>query len=104
MPAKNGSAEYSATQTIDDLKSLVRDAEEALSSAGDSADEKITELRERMRSALDQTHNIYGRVRESARKQIDQADHYVREHPYQAVGIAAAVGALAGVLVARRFS
>ena len=41
-------------------------------------------------------------VRGQARQAMSEADDYVRESPWVAVGIAAAVGAVVGILVARR--
>ena len=37
-----------------------------------------------------------------ARDAVDQADSYVRDKPWQGVGIGAAVGIVLGVLLARR--
>ena len=41
---------------------------------------------------------VLTRAKEAAR----DADGYVREHPWQAVGIAAGVGLLLGILISRR--
>lgn len=87
----------SETHNTSDLKVLLHDAERALSNTADAAGEKFTELRERMRAALDA-----GRAEASRR--VKQADEMVHDHPYYAVGIAAGVGALIGILVSRRFS
>ena len=79
------------------LKVLLHDAERALSNTAGAAGEKFDELRERMRSALEAG-------RDEAKRRAKQADELVHEHPYYAVGIAAGVGALIGILVSRRFS
>lgn len=92
----------SSQQTIDDLKALIQDAEEALANAGDVAEDKIAELRERLRGALDKGGNAYRRARECAREKIDEADQYVRSHPYQSIGTAIAIGAILGLLIGRR--
>lgn len=88
--------------TVEELRTLVRDAESVLASAGDAADSRISELRERMRLALEDARLRFEDAREAAREQVDRADEYVRSHPYHAIGIAAAIGALAGVLLTRR--
>jgi ElaB/YqjD/DUF883 family membrane-anchored ribosome-binding protein len=41
-------------------------------------------------------------MRQRARLAADSADDFVREKPWQAVGIAALVGAVVGILAARR--
>jgi ElaB/YqjD/DUF883 family membrane-anchored ribosome-binding protein len=43
-------------------------------------------------------HAAEARAREAA----SQVDHQVREHPWTAVGVAAGVGLLVGILVGRR--
>ena len=89
-------------QSIDELKALLHDAEQALSGAGEVAEDKISELRDRMRAALDKGSNAYRRARECAREKMDEADEYVRSHPYQSIGTAVAIGALVGLLIGRR--
>jgi Uncharacterized conserved protein len=89
-------------KTIDDLKSLIQDAEEALANAGDLAEDKVSALRERLRGALEKGNDVYQRARECAREKIDEADLYVRSHPYQSIGTAIAVGAILGLLIGRR--
>ncbi len=45
------------------------------------------------------TQAAYGRVRERAEPKIDEVDEFVREKPYQAVGLAVLAGmALSGIL------
>jgi ElaB/YqjD/DUF883 family membrane-anchored ribosome-binding protein len=91
-----------SSQTVDDLKALLHDAEQALSGAGDVAEDKIAELRDRMRAALDKGTTVYNRARDCAQEKLDEADVYVRSHPYQAVGTAVAIGAIIGLLIGRR--
>lgn len=87
----------SRSEATSDLKVLLHDAERALSHTTEAAGEKFAELRERMRSALDA-----GRA--EATRRVRQADELVHEHPYYAVGIAAGVGALIGIIVSRSCS
>lgn len=85
----------------DDLKELLREAERALSHVGPAGD-KFDELRERLRAAVG-PHGCYGlnELREETVKRVKQADTMVRENPYVAIGLAAGVGALLGLLVSR---
>lgn len=94
------SFELPDTYTIDDLKSLLREAEAALADTGDVANEKFHALRGRLRHALD--HGC-GRARDlaaAARRQASHADEWVHQNPYAAAGIAAAVGVVLGYVVA----
>ena len=87
---------------VDDLKALVRDAEEVLAQVGDDASEEVVELRRRMRSALKDSHLNLEELRQQARERLEQCDEYVQAHPYHSLGIAAAVGTIVGLLMGRR--
>ena len=88
----------------DDLRALLQEAEQALSSTAGEAGEKFDELRSRLRSAIDNGKYSLERMRAEAIRRARQADKLVRENPYYAVGVAAGVGAIVGLLVARRYS
>jgi ElaB/YqjD/DUF883 family membrane-anchored ribosome-binding protein len=96
-PMSRTRSSRSETQNASHLRVLLHDAEKALSNTAGAAGEKFDELRERMRSAVDA-----GRA-EAARR-AKQADELVHEHPYYAVGIAAGIGALIGILISRSCS
>lgn len=84
-----------------DLKALLQEAEQALANTGDEAGAKFDELRERLRAALDSGKDTFERLRGEATRRAKQADQLVRENPYYAIGIAAAIGAAIGILVCR---
>ena len=79
---------------IEDLRAVVTEAQELLDSPGldhgalKKVHDKVTESLDRGRDVL---------------KDIEHdASRYVRDNPWQALGIAAAAGLVIGVLVARR--
>jgi ElaB/YqjD/DUF883 family membrane-anchored ribosome-binding protein len=89
------------------LRHMVDEADHFLQAAAHSGDEKLTAVRDRfagqlrqMRSQLDELEDstLY-RARHAARA----ADLAVQSHPYRAIGIAAAVGLLVGLLATRRW-
>lgn len=88
----------------EDLRALLQEAEHALGSTVGEAGEKFDELRSRLRSAIDNGKFSLERMRAEAVRRAQQADKLVRENPYYAVGVAAGVGAVVGLLVARRCS
>ena len=90
--------------TSDDMGTLAEDARALLAATADVAGEKVGEARKRLAAALDSAKEIAGHVREKAVEGVKAADETVREHPYQAIGIAVGVGALIGYLAARRCS
>ena len=93
------------TQAIsDDMTQLAEDARALMAATADVAGEKVGEARKRLAAALERGKEIYGSVRDKAVEGAKAADEAVREHPYQAIGIALGVGALLGYLAARRCS
>ena len=96
----------SKEKLITDLKVLISDTEELLRATTGQAGEKIAVARERIQASLavykdkllDAEQALMERTKEAARA----TDEYVHEHPWQAVGAAAGVGFLLGMLIARR--
>lgn len=89
------------SHTADDLKALLHEAEQALSATAGEAGDKFDELRDRLRAALDSGKYSFDRLRHEAAIRAKQADQLVRDNPYYAIGIAAGVGAIVGILASR---
>lgn len=89
------------TTTPEEIRTLLHDVESALGETTGEAAEKFAELRERLHAVLAEGQSSLERVREEALRRAKQADQLVRENPYYAVGVAAGVGALIGILVSR---
>jgi ElaB/YqjD/DUF883 family membrane-anchored ribosome-binding protein len=87
-----------------DMGTLAEDARALMAATADIAGDKVGEARKRLSAALDSGKEIYGRVRDKTVEGAQAADQAVHEHPYPVLGIALGVGALLGLLVARRFS
>ena len=87
-----------------DVGTLAEDARALMAATADVAGDKVAEARKRLSAALESGKELYGRVREKAVEGAKAADETVREHPYQAIGIALGVGALLGYLLTRRCS
>jgi len=90
-----------ASQTVDDLKSLLRDAENALADVGSKAGDQISNVRDRLRSALAGGKESLSNAADLARRQAARADELVHENPYATIGIASVTGLLVGYLIAR---
>lgn len=97
-------SEKAIAPETEDLKALLREAEQALSGAAGDAGESFDELRTRLRAALDQGRFSLENIKAETLRRAKQADSLVRENPYYAVGIAAGIGALIGILVSRSVS
>lgn len=87
-----------------DLGRLAEDARALMTATADVAGEQVSGARQRLAAALESSKEFYGRVRDKTVEQARAADEVVRQHPYQAMGIALGLGVLVGVLVARRYS
>jgi ElaB/YqjD/DUF883 family membrane-anchored ribosome-binding protein len=93
-------------QLFDDLQAVVREAEALLKATAGHAGDKVDEVRTRAEKTIKQAraridaaeHEAVRRVKEIA----DDAEGYVREHPWQALGVAAGVGLILGLLMGRR--
>jgi ElaB/YqjD/DUF883 family membrane-anchored ribosome-binding protein len=93
------------TQAINnDMGTLAEDARALMAATADVAGEKVGEARKRLAAALESAKDIAGRVRDRAVEGAKAADEAVREHPYQAIGIALGIGAIIGFLASRRCS
>ncbi len=89
-----------------ELRSLVNDAEEMLKAASRGGNEQLHLVRERLErgvaTARNELESFQEAALETARQTAADTNEYVHEHPWNAVGIAAAVGVLLGVLLSRR--
>jgi len=87
---------------VEDLRSLVRDAEELLKSGAEEVGGKAAELRARLQTSLDKAKDTCRKLEGHAVESAKAADRVIRSHPYESMGIAFGVGVLLGVLINRR--
>lgn len=85
-----------------DFHELTEDAKALLAATGHLAEEKVVEARQRLSNALEKGKETWERVQDRAVQSAKAADETIREHPYQAIGVAFGVGALLGYLLTRR--
>jgi len=89
-----------------DLRVVVADAEELLRATAGQMGEKAVVARERIQESLRAAKEKLSRAEEAVVDKTKAAaratDDYVHEHPWGAVGIAAAVGLVIGMLISRR--
>jgi ElaB/YqjD/DUF883 family membrane-anchored ribosome-binding protein len=100
------------TATVNDdrmahhLRTLADEAEALLKATAKAGDEKITETRERLRGEVAHLRERLADLEAHAGTQLKSAAHRtdeaVHSHPYTAMGAAAAIGLLAGLLIGRR--
>ncbi len=89
-----------------EIKSLIADVEDLVARVADLKDVDVVRVRNKVQRALDATKQSMSdgadAIRQHAQKAAGTADDYVRDSPWQAVGIAALVGAVVGILATRR--
>jgi ElaB/YqjD/DUF883 family membrane-anchored ribosome-binding protein len=94
--------EQSTEKLLRDLKEVVNDGEELLRAGAQSLGERGAAAREKLAAALEAAKDTQRRLQERAVAGARAADKYVHLHPYQAIGIAAGLGLLVGIIAARR--
>ena len=91
-----------------EIKNLIADVEDLMARIADLKDADVVRVRSRVQRAVDATKQSLADSAETLRRQAQNvastADDYVRESPWQAIGIAALVGAVVGILATRRSS
>lgn len=87
--------EITSDKLMKDLKAVVNNAEDLLKATADQGGEQIARIRARAEESV--------RVARARMKDIGgDLDEQVRENPWTAVGIAAGIGLVLGILIARK--
>jgi ElaB/YqjD/DUF883 family membrane-anchored ribosome-binding protein len=89
-----------------EIKSLIADVEDLMARIADLKDADVMRVRSKVQRAVDATKQSLSdgadAIRQRAQNVAATADDFVRDSPWQAVGIAALVGAVVGILATRR--
>lgn len=91
---------------LDQSQVILQEAElllqEASQAGGKDAEALYARAVERLRSAKTRLVEVEQVAVAKAKQAAKVTDAYVHEHPWQAIGAAAAIGALVGMLISRR--
>ncbi len=91
---------------VSDLQRVISDAEELMQATAHQTEGKVVELRERitenLRSARHKLADAEETIKEKTKEMARVTDDYVHEHPWRAIGTAAGVGLVIGLLIGRR--
>jgi ElaB/YqjD/DUF883 family membrane-anchored ribosome-binding protein len=89
-----------------EVKNLIADVEDLLARIADLKDADVSRVRNKVIQAVGNAKETIAEsadnLRRHAREAVTATDDFVHDSPWQAVGIAALVGALVGILVTRR--
>jgi ElaB/YqjD/DUF883 family membrane-anchored ribosome-binding protein len=103
---KTGLKNLTRDKLMGELQLVIRDAEDMLRNSGQQMDERYQAARARFESTLssarEELATLEERVMDGTREALDNADRYVQQNPWQAVGAGALVGLLIGLALGRR--
>ena len=89
-----------------DIKSVLADAEDLLKQAANTTGERASELSDKaltlLKQAKEKASDVQVVVVEKSKQAARVTDDYVHDHPWQAVGIAAGIGVVIGLLLNRK--
>ncbi len=116
-----GEARAAGRRTLDDLndgagriksaasaeiKGLIADVEDLVARIADLKDDDVAQVRNKVLRAVGSAKESLADSADTLRRQAERvastADDYVHDNPWQAIGVAALVGAVVGILAARR--
>ncbi|MEK7736453.1 MAG: DUF883 family protein [Pseudomonadota bacterium] len=102
----NEMTQVSKEKLVADFKVVIADAEELLRATAGQAGEKIGDLRakaqDHLASAKIKLADAEAAIVDKAKQAGRVADDYVHDNPWGAVGVAAGIGFLVGLLIGRR--
>ncbi|MDZ4076691.1 MAG: DUF883 family protein [Hylemonella sp.] len=91
---------------LHDLQLVIADAEELLRMTAGQVGDGTAEVRSRIQSRLQAARAELASLQDEAAARLKAAGHatdeFVHENPWKSIGIAAAIGLVVGLLVARR--
>ena len=91
---------------LDDFSTMLSEAEDLLKRASNETGERAKDLRAQVEAKLLaaklRLQELEGEAMDRARAAARVTDDYVHDNPWRAVGVAAAVGLLIGLLMNRR--
>jgi ElaB/YqjD/DUF883 family membrane-anchored ribosome-binding protein len=93
-------------QLIQDLQTVIKDAEVLLQNSAAPLGEEFKSAKARfeqtIKNAKDEAIRLEKLVVKKTKEAMNSTDSYVKEKPWQAVGLSAAVGLVIGMLISRR--
>ena len=106
MDGATDSQEPAQNKLIEDFKAVIADTEALLKATAGLSGEHLTAVREKLEHRVAESQKQFADLEDGlvtqAKAAFDTTDKLVREHPWPAVGVAAAVGFLLGMVSSRR--
>lgn len=106
LPAETDFSDVTKEQLIADFKVVVADAEALIKATANQGGEALATVRARAVESLavakEKMADAQAALVEKTRAAARVTDDYVHENPWKAVGVAAGVGLVVGLLIGRR--
>ena len=97
--------EHIKSQLIDDFNAIISGTEQLLQFVSDESGEKATALRDSLEKTLSIAKNRVQNFQQTTSNRLREAaistDECMHKHPWQAIGIVAGLGVIAGVVTAQ---
>jgi len=102
IPTQSGTRD----QLVDDLKTVISDAESWLRNGGQLTGEELKAAKAKFEQTLSSAKTSLIAAEETVVERTKVAakatDEYVKDHPWTSVGLGAAVGVVIGLLISRK--
>lgn len=89
-----------------DMRTLVKDAQELFREATTSTGEKADELRSRgmvlLDAAMEKAQEVQAAAKETSKEVMHTTDEFVQHNPWMAIAVSTGIGMLVGMLLARK--
>jgi ElaB/YqjD/DUF883 family membrane-anchored ribosome-binding protein len=98
--------EATTRRLIQELRAAMKDVEDLVAATAGDLGERAKEARQKASESAGKAQagleELEGQLAARAKAIAEDATDYVRENPWQSIGIAAAIGMVAGLLLSRR--
>ena len=96
------SPQFDAGKLAEDIKTLVRDAENLLRASAENAEDLTEEARQTAERSLHALRSRLSEVERDLKGRAEVLDGYVHDNPWTAVAVVGGVALLLGLLMGRR--
>ncbi len=102
----SASTDRTRDKIVDEFSTIVGEAETLLNKAATETGDKARDIRSQVEgkllSAKLRLQELEGQAVDRAKEAARATDDFVHDHPWQSIGVAAAIGFVAGLLMNRR--
>ena len=95
-------SEKTRRQLSKDIQAIVQHSQNLIEATSGELDERTQAARERLKETLETVKGKYDALEERLHDGMEQADHYIKEKPYYAMGMTFAAGLLFGWILKKK--